>query len=292
MNNNPNNVIMQSDPTHAEGGENNARYSYYCKTMQGGRSENQDACGAGFDAQGNLVATVCDGMGGAAGGATASALSVVNILNYLKEDRPFETGVERVVSAARQANAEVYRHSVADVTLRGMGSTTTIAWFTAQDASVAHVGDSRIYQLRRGQKLFRTDDHSRVFEMVKAGILKNEEAARVHPYSNIIMRALGIRPEVEVEVHRLSYRKGDRFVLCCDGVWNSMPEPELLAILTQEGTPQDIVTRLTACVDQIGRDNGGQHDNLTAIVIDMLADSAYQPSLFERIARLLTIKKK
>lgn len=254
----------------------------YGKSLVGGREENQDcfdlkdAAGEGF------VATVCDGMGGATGGATASCKAVEAIIEYLSNDNLPEGGEEKVAEAVRKGNDAVYQEALNNPPLRGMGTTATAIWIDEAAAYVAHVGDSRIYQIRSGKKKFRTMDHSRVFELVKAKRITEEEA-RTRPDSNIIMRALGIRPEVEVDTAKLPYKRGDRFVLCCDGVWNCMPETELLKNLYAVGSPKDVAESVAATVDSIGKESGGHHDNLTLIVIDMKKDSKYQPSLITRM---------
>lgn len=254
----------------------------YGKTLVGGREENQDSFGINDVAGNGLVATVCDGMGGAVGGATASGKAVEAITAYLSEEHPQENGEERVAEAVRKANDAVYQEAVENAALRGMGTTATTIWIDAAAAYVAHAGDSRIYQIRDGKKIFRTFDHSRVFELVKAKKITEEEA-RTRPDSNIIMRALGIRPEIAVDAARLPYKRGDRFVLCCDGVWNSMPEAELLKLFSASGTPKDVAESVAAAVDNIGKKSGGHHDNLTLIVIDMKENSLFQPSLLTRM---------
>jgi protein phosphatase len=251
-------------------------------TLIGGRNENQDCLGGNLCDENRLLATVCDGMGGAVGGSTASQMSAYAIINYLNQPHPYETGLEEVKSSIQAANTSVYQESASNPSLRGMGSTTTVVLLNKEAAFIAHVGDSRIYQIRNGKKKFRTFDHSKVFEMVKAQIL-TEEQARVHPQSNIITRALGIRPEVNIDLKKLPYKRGDRFVLCCDGVWNSMPEPELLTYLTANLSPQQIVENLTDKVNSIGLSSGGHHDNLSVIVIDVNEDSTFKDRFFSRI---------
>jgi len=254
----------------------------YGKSIVGGREENQDSFGIKDVAGDGLVATVCDGMGGAVGGATASGKAVEAITAYLSEVHSHVNGEERVAEAVRKANDAVYQEAVENAALRGMGTTATAIWIDSMAAYVAHAGDSRIYQIRDGRKIFRTFDHSRVFELVKAKKITEEEA-RTRPDSNIIMRALGIRPEIAVDAAKLPYKRGDRFILCCDGVWNSMPEAELLKLFSASGTPKDVAESVAAAVDDIGNKSGGHHDNLTLIVIDMKEDSTFQPSLLTRM---------
>jgi len=262
--------------------------SCYGKSMIGGRQENQDyfkICATESD---RLIAAVCDGMGGAVGGAIASRMSAEAIVSYLSEPHPDSAanGEEEVSYAIKEGNKAVYNEALETPSLRGMGSTATVAVLDKHAAYVAHAGDSRIYQLRNGKKKFRTFDHSVVFEKVRAGYM-TEEQARVDPRSNIILRALGIRPGIEADTQKLAYKKGDRFVLCCDGIWNSMPEKDLLEILCSDGTPETIVEKLTSQTEAIGMKNGGNHDNMTIVIAEMKEDSEYQPSLLQKAIKTI-----
>lgn len=266
------------------------RYTCYGKSMIGGRSENQDSFDCKSADGDKLIATVCDGMGGANGGAIASQKAVETILEYFAENHNTDNGEEQVAASVRTANDAIYQEALETPELRGMGTTATVALFDEEAAYIAYAGDSRIYQIREGKKIFRTFDHSRVFELVRAKRITEEEA-RLRPDSNVIMRALGIRPEVVADTARLSYKKGDRFVLCCDGVWGSMPETELIRMLSASGTVKDVVESLTSAVDDIGKKAGSHHDNLTIIIVEMKADSKYQPSILKKMMGMITNRK-
>lgn len=259
-----------------------SRYSCYGMSLIGGRSENQDSLVFKLLPGDGLVVAVCDGMGGANGGAIASREAVDAMVRYLSEPHAEESGKEKVCSAVNAANDAVYQQALASPALRGMGTTATLALFDGDAAYVAHVGDSRIYQLRDGRKVFRTFDHSRVFELVRNKKITEEEA-RQRPDSNVIMRALGIRPHAEVDTERLSYRKGDRFVLCSDGIWGCMTEPELIRMMAARGGVKDVVESLVTAVDDIGKKHGGGHDNLTAVIVEMRENSIYKPSMLKRL---------
>lgn len=245
----------------------------------GGRSENQDFYGGAFKGD-CVILTVCDGMGGMNGGQTASRIAVAEILQTAYDTPQSKWGPKLIEKAVGNANAAIYRKSVAEPSLRGMGTTTTVLMLTPEAAFLTHVGDSRIYQLRKGKKVFRTFDHSRVFEMVAQNMI-SEEQARTSSFSNVITRALGIRPSVEMKVEKVPYRKGDRFILCCDGIWNCEPEPQILEYFSKEDLPLREVKFLCATVNGIGEGTGGNHDNLTAIVADMSSNSEYQYSIFK-----------
>lgn len=255
------------------------------RTGVGGRKENQD-CYGGTSTPSAVLLTVCDGMGGMAGGQTASHIAVAEILKTLKTKTEGEFSDAAVSAAVSAANDAIYQRAYEEPPLRGMGTTATILVITARCAYLTHVGDSRIYQLRRGKKIFRTFDHSKVFEMVAQGLM-TEEQARQSSFSNIITRALGIRNTIEVTVEKIPYRKGDRFILCCDGIWNVKPENEMLALFNEKNKPEDEVQFLTDTVDEAGWSEGGDHDNLTAIVIDMKKDSEYQYSCMHKAKEAL-----
>lgn len=244
------------------------------RTGIGGRKENQDSY-AGMTVGNNVILTVCDGMGGMNGGQTASRIAVTEIAQTLAETPIEKLGEEAIFTAVEAANAAIYRRALNDPPLRGMGTTATVLVLTPEVAYLTHVGDSRIYQLRNGKKKFRTFDHSKVFEMVAQNMM-TEEQARQSSFSNIITRALGIRPKVEMTVEKIPYKKGDRFILCCDGIWNTLPEPEMMKLFLAKSAAKEEVEYLTETVNGIGEQRGGDHDNLTAIVVDMKQKSTYQ----------------
>ena len=253
----------------------------------GGRKENQDNY-AGTSVGNNAILTVCDGMGGMNGGQTASLIAVTEIAQTLAETPAEKLGEEAIRKSVETANSAIYRRALNDPPLRGMGTTATVLVLTPEAAYLTHVGDSRIYQLRKGKKVFRTFDHSKVFEMV-AQKMMTEEQARQSSFSNIITRALGIRRKVEMTVEKVPYKKGDRFILCCDGIWNTLPEAEILKLFMAKDKTKDEVEYLTATINGIGEQRGGEHDNLTAIVVDMKQNSTYQYSCLRKAG--LVIKR-
>ena len=130
----------------------------------GGRAENQDSYGWSMTPFGYLV-TVCDGMGGGPGGKTASTIAVKEILGAVVNANKEQKATNVVIQAIRKANMAIIEAGNDNSQLKGMGSTATVLLISEKSAIVAHVGDSRVYQLRSGKKVFRTFDHSMVFEM-------------------------------------------------------------------------------------------------------------------------------
>lgn len=256
----------------------------------GGRKENQDTYG-GVGRNDIVILTVCDGMGGMAGGQTASNIAALEIIKYLSAISSEKLCLEDVKDSVLHANEAIYKHAVEVPQLRGMGTTATVVVITRKAAYIAHVGDSRIYLIRKGKKAFRTSDHSKVFEMVQQGIM-TEEQARQSSFSNIITRALGIRPTVDVEVNTIPYKKGDRFILCCDGIWNIEPEPDMMNLFTAKGSTQNVIRNITETVNRKGIERGGEHDNLTIIMADMKENSEYQYGIFHNTVERISSRYK
>lgn len=258
----------------------------FAESRVGGRSENQDSYGAMQTSRGYLV-TVCDGMGGGPGGKTASSIAVNEILAGISEGADDETVVNVIIKAVRRANMAIIEAGNENPELKGMGSTATVLLISENSAHVAHVGDSRIYQFRGKKKVFRTDDHSMVFDLVKQKVI-TEEQARLSAQSNVITRALGMRPDIEVEVHELPFKKGDRFLLCSDGIHGTMPEREFIKMATKSGSALGAITDdIATYVDNLGRSGGGDHDNLTLAVVETKVDSKLKASKSTRIKGII-----
>jgi protein phosphatase len=117
-----------------------------------------------------------------------------------------------------------------------------------------------------------------VFQFVQQGLISEEEA-RVHPQSNVILSALGISDTVEPEITEVSYNKGDRFVLCTDGFWGMMPEPEFIHYIGGKGDLEETIVNTAKEIDSLGVRQGGGHDNLTAAVIDVKRNSKLKPKM-------------
>lgn len=241
------------------------------ETRQGGRAENQDNAGY-IDTPLGLLLVVCDGMGGGPGGRTASLMAVDTILSVLSDVSEHTPREDALKFAIDQANDIIYAKAKEEPELRGMGTTVAAILINESSAIIAHAGDTRIYQLRKGAIVFRSSDHSHVANLVRQKILTEEEA-RNHPQSNIITRALGIRPSMEIEFDEVSFLRGDRFVLCSDGIWGMMPQPDLVKSLSRVMGIGELTALVAEEVDQMGQAKGGGHDNLTIAVLDTSFDS-------------------
>ncbi|WP_294743535.1 protein phosphatase 2C domain-containing protein [uncultured Prevotella sp.] len=260
----------------------------FAESRIGGRGENQDSYLSKSTERG-FVVTVCDGMGGGPGGKTASTIAVNEIIAGIDEANKDEESANVIIKAIRRANMAIIEAGNENPQLKGMGSTATVLLLTEESAYVAHVGDSRIYQLRGRKKVFRTFDHSMVFDLVRQKVI-TEEQARLSAQSNVITRALGVKPDVEVDIQEVPYLKGDRFLLCSDGIHGTMPEEELIRLATEKGKALGPITdNIATIVDELGRREGGGHDNLTLALIETRINSKLKPKMSKQTKLMLML---
>ena len=253
----------------------------------GGRPENQDACGFSDTPVGALV-VVCDGMGGVNGGSIASSLAVRTIVSNFSEATGQEDPVELIKTSVTEANKAIWDAGNSDPEVAGMGTTLVMTLVNKDCAYVVSIGDSRIYQLRSKQTVFRSEDDSVVFQLVKSGAITEEEA-RVSDSSNIITKALGISEDIEFEVLSLPYDKKDRFVLCTDGFWGCMPEKEMLRMLEQRDDLSRLFKRTLDKVELIGKKTNPDHfDNYTAAIFD-IGKYSKNRSVMEKKLKILSL---
>ena len=216
---------------------------------------------------------VCDGMGGHAGGETASRLAVQTVEKELisaklRVDDPFSAKASLPESplagalreAVEGACAAVFRTSRANPGLAGMGTTCISLLVRGDHAIVGHVGDSRAYLVREGQVWQLSEDHSLVNEQVRAGLLTEEEAKHSR-LKNIITRSVGFEEDVLVDVVGVETRSGDKFLLCSDGLSNLIDNDEIRDALVQ--TELDQVPEMLI---QLANSRGGD-DNITVIAV-------------------------
>jgi PPM family protein phosphatase len=222
---------------------------------------------------------VADGMGGHAGGGTASRIAVDTIRKMIllaREEEPtlFGSGAEGEENplpdilghAVEQACAAIFEVAQDDRELTGMGTTVTAVLVDGNSAFVAHVGDSRAYLLRSGHIYQVTQDHSLVAEQLRSGAI-TEEDARNSRYKNIITRSVGFEREVLVDLMGLELEAGDAIVACSDGLSNLVDDQEILALVEEEGDAA--VERLVDLANERGGD-----DNITVAMIRLTDSSA------------------
>lgn len=222
-------------------------------THVGGRDANQDA----WLVRDGLYA-LADGLGGLQDGEVASRLALETLEAALDSDHS-TTGL---VQACKAANRAVWQQATLNSKEPTMGTTLAALAITSDgQAIVAHIGDSRLYQLSGGHLSQLTSDHSVVAELLRDGKITTEEA-KAHPHRHVLTRALGVGPDVDVDTAEVPCQPGDQLVLCTDGLFKTLTPEALLAILTTETQPQRAATRLVVTAVEHEAE-----DNVTAIVI-------------------------
>jgi PPM family protein phosphatase len=211
------------------------------------------------------VVAIADGMGGPPGGDVASLVAVEALRAAITDPQ-----IDTLADAFQWANAQVWERA-ADRDLRGMGTTMAALALVHDGAdgepprlAIANVGDSRIYLLRDGELELRTQDHSLVEEMVRDGRLTAEEA-QAHGQRNIVTRAIGIGPTVEVDSWEFEPDTGDRYLLCSDGLFNEVDPQRIAATLRRLADPDEAASELVALANQ-----AGGRDNITCVVVDIV----------------------
>ena len=207
--------------------------------------------------EGERFCAVADGMGGHNAGEVASAMAVQVFSEQMR--KADHITAETLHSAVERANEAVYRQALENEGMSGMGTTFSALAQQGGDVLLAHVGDSRIYLIREGAMFQLTTDHTLVEEMIRKGMLTPREA-RFHPHRNIITRALGTDPRIEIDLVQMAARSGDVFFLCSDGMTNYAQEREILRTAVGEGDWQDKLKHLVS----VALENGGA-DNITAL---------------------------
>jgi len=211
------------------------------------------------------VFVVCDGMGGHASGQIASDLAVRTIMHACKTgDPPPAPGEEPLASAIRAANQAVYQRAQVDPECRGMGTTAVGIRVDDDMLHVCHVGDSRVYRLRGGELVPMTRDHS----LVNLYADRPELAGQLGPAaSNVIIRAVGLDTDVEVEHRNVAMEHGDLYLLCCDGLTDLVDDWMIREIMTSGESLEVIADNLVRAANG----NGGS-DNITVIVVSVFEE--------------------
>ena len=224
------------------------------------RASNQDAilvCPGRYGIYG-----VADGMGGHKAGDVASKIAVEVTEKALKNARP---SIALLRSAIQEVNLAIYREQLQNPDFSGMGTTMTVIWEDDERVLLGHVGDSRAYRVREKSIRQISQDHSMVAEMVRRGVLTEEEA-RVHPYRNIITRALGTDETVEVDAEELDKRPGDLYLLCSDGLSEYVQNESLLYILRKHPSLEEAADVLLNMALE-----GGGRDNISVVLAEVTA---------------------
>lgn len=234
---------------------------------------------------------LCDGMGGQAGGEVASRMAVEILLAHCQEAlrhpqaawegaylEEFSAQTNRLASGIRLSNKAIFEAASGAASVSGMGCTVVAARIYGSVMSIAHVGDSRIYLFRNGQLRQLTQDHSLVWEQVRQGFLTPQQAEQSE-LSNVILRALGAEPSVEVDLDEMWVGPGDQVLLCSDGLTRMVSDEEIASVLSAAIPPQEAADRLV----ELANAKGGE-DNTTVIIARLFPS----PSGWRRWVRSLT----
>lgn len=213
------------------------------------------------------VALLADGMGGHNAGEVASALAI-SVLHPLLRDLPADPLEQEVgmQNAVADANTEILHKAASDVVFNGMGTTLALVLFRDNGVMVGHVGDSRVYRLRDGRLQQLTADHSLLQELVAGGFMTAEEA-KLAVNKNVITRALGIEPTVDVEVHHHEIQAGDLYLLCSDGLNDMVTDNTIAQLLLDYKDNLDVAA--DALVAEANRCGG--NDNISVILARVVA---------------------
>ena len=200
------------------------------------------------------LAIVADGMGGHASGEVASSIAVETIVSeyYRLKRKP----VKALEAAARLANEKIWSRAVQNKALKGMGTTCTAVAIRGRSLSVLHIGDSRVYLLKKERLIQLSEDHTYVQDLVRLGKITPEQA-NDHPDGNILTKSLGTAPIRECDIFQATqqFEPGDKLMLCSDGLYEYFSTDELFALL-QEKKLADISEQLSSIVLEFGaRDN-------------------------------------
>lgn len=232
---------------------------YASKSVTGKRAQNQDAV---FIPRGGEIslAVVADGMGGHSAGDVASMIAVNTVVAELKKGGSGSAG-SLVLEAVNAANAAVYGKAAGDAALRGMGTTMVLALLFNTRYVAANVGDSRLYQISGDHIEQITKDHSYVAELVALGYITRQEAAH-HPRRNLITRALGTRESERIDIFEREWRRGDRLLLCSDGLYSVLDEEDILHTVLSTDDLQQVCDDLVDCALY-----SGSKDNVSAVLV-------------------------
>jgi protein phosphatase len=224
------------------------------------RSNNEDA----FAIRSDLgFCAVADGMGGAAAGEVASRIFVEAAAEVFAEINPSESRMEKVKRAFTLANRRILDHVAAYPDRAGMGCTAEILAANHDEIFIGHIGDSRTYRLRNGELKQLTQDHSLVQEQLTQGLISSVEA-RTHSLRHVILRAVGTKETIELDLLKGKALAGDIFLLCSDGLTDMIDDHEILKCMNAADGLRPMAQKLI----EHAKAAGGK-DNITVVLARM-----------------------
>lgn len=223
------------------------------------REINEDSCYF-YEKDEKFVIAVSDGMGGHNAGEVASRIAVDAFKEFAENNNMYEKPEKMLRIAFREINDRIYAYACQNKEARGMGATVVAAVGCEDRVVIGNIGDSRAYIAGDDKITQITEDHSYVNELLKSGMITEEEA-RIHPRKNEILKAVGIGTEVFPDIFDIIMKKGERLLLCTDGLTNMVTDSEILEILNSEENNENAVKRLIDAANE----KGGS-DNITAVL--------------------------
>lgn len=229
------------------------------------RDMNEDFYYTSEEESGLRLYILADGMGGYNGGEIASKLATLSVKGYIesnfqKIEHSKEKILELILNAIEYANMVVYEKAKESPELQNMGTTLEVCIIYNSKAFIGHVGDSRIYRIRKNIIRKLTHDDSYVEQLVKDGTITKEEALH-HPKKNMLMKAIGCTPFIEAEITIKGFQKDDTLLMCSDGLTNMLTEQQIYDIVTED------VEKSSKKLIHIANELGG-YDNITVVIIN------------------------
>ena len=235
------------------------------------RDHNEDSIA--LPESGERLAIVCDGMGGHASGEVASRLAVELIVDHFTEtgkqqiltwpykvDRDLRKDINRMVTGVMLANLEIWERSQRESRFKGMGTTCVAMYFLDDHLIIGHVGDSRCYRARSNEFVQLTEDHSLINDYIRMKRVTPEEAEN-WPHKNVIVRALGMKESVQVDILTQVPKPGDTYLLCSDGLTGMIKDDQIHHILMTEKDLDRAAARLIVAANE----EGGV-DNISVVI--------------------------
>jgi len=225
---------------------------------------------------------VFDGVGGQRAGEVASQTAAETIEESLAHGFPDDSTRDSkddstllVRRAIQFANRDIFELAESDPEYKTMATTIALVLLDGNQATIAHVGDSRVYRLEDGSLFRETIDHTDLHDGIRAGLISADQAA-LHQDDHVINRALGAEPDVDVEIKTIDLRRGDRLLLCTDGIYRHLTDNQIADVLARYKDPQRTAEELKRIVHERGAD-----DNLTAVVVHIrdLSPAPARPAL-------------
>lgn len=231
------------------------------------RKQNQDSIFICDDFENVKYFIIADGMGGVNGGEIASTTAISAVKSYIDEHiydiELVEDQINDLIRGAiSRANKEIYEIAEKDETYKGMGTTVILAITFGNRVYIGHIGDSRLYRIRKNIIRQLTTDHSYVQALLKEGTITKEQAYN-HPQKNILLKVVGCEPYIEPDILVKGFLKDDVLLMCTDGLTNMLTNEEIFNIITNE--KNDLENICKHLIDA-ANENGG-NDNISVILV-------------------------